>query len=382
MASPERVVVHVMPWGAIGGTELATLRIAQAVASSGYRSVMLCRTDAPVVAEFFGSHGFQTEPYDVTRFERSGPAGRAAWMVRLARTLRRLRARIVHCADVAAGDYAALPAKLARARLVCHVRNRYDWLTRYQRAWLLLVDRLVGVSRHTLAQFGCKARQPIRFADRVGTVVYDGLDIGRGEAADLAALRREFGIEPDERIVGMVARIALQKDHLTLIEAAEQVVRQFPRVRFVFIGGCGPEAHELQHGERVAQRIAQGSAPDRFVLAGFRSDVARLLQLLDVFVLCTHYEGLPLVLIEAMAQGKPVVATAVDGIPELIEDGRTGLLHRHRDVEQLAAQLLRLLQSPEQAAAMGEAGRQRVSERFSAERFGADMVGLYDRLLR
>ncbi len=98
---------------------------------------------------------------------------------------------------------------------------------------------------------------------------------------------------------------------------------------------------------------------------------------MDVFALSTHYEGLPLVILEAMAQAKPVIATAVDGIPEIVIDGETGLLHGHLDDAQLAANIISLLQDEARAAKLGEAGYEFVKKNFSKEQFAMNMVNLY-----
>ena len=118
-----------------------------------------------------------------------------------------------------------------------------------------------------------------------------------------------------------------------------------------------------------------------FTFTGFRSDVARLLPAMDVVVLATHFEGFGLALLEAMAHGRPVVATAVDAIPEFVLDDETGLLHRHGDDAHLAEQIGSLLADPTRAMRLAEAGRQLVKTRFSMERFATSTRDLYQRLL-
>src|SRR5581483_2606105 len=100
---------------------------------------------------------------------------RARETLSIARALRRRRADIVHLADVPAGDHAAIAAKLAGCRVVCHIRNRYDWATRFQRAWLALVDRIVFVSAHTRDNFAKNASMIAPIKRRSGTVIYDGI---------------------------------------------------------------------------------------------------------------------------------------------------------------------------------------------------------------
>jgi glycosyltransferase involved in cell wall biosynthesis len=113
---------------------------------------------------------------------------------------------------------------------------------------------------------------------------------------------------------------------------------------------------------------------------GFRDDVPRVLAALDVFALTSLWEGLPFTILEAMRAGTPVVATAVNGVPEVVEDGRTGLLAGPRNTAQQAAHIVALLRDPGRARAMGEAGRQRVRERFDADRMVAELSDLYQRL--
>jgi len=106
-----------------------------------------------------------------------------------------------------------------------------------------------------------------------------------------------------------------------------------------------------------------------------------MLSAMDIFVLSTHCEGLPLVILEAMARAKPVIATAVDGVPEVIADEETGLLVPHEDDAQLAGKILRLVRDGERAARLGEAGQRSVRERFSREKFAASMAQVYCEVL-
>ncbi len=164
---------------------------------------------------------------------------------------------------------------------------------------------------------------------------------------------------------------------LTLARAARRVVARHPDARFVLVGDHEQEPAYREHYVRVRRELAEQGVADRFIFTGFRRDVPRLVAAMDVFVLCTHFEGLPLVLLEGMAQGKPTVATAVDGVPELVRHGETGLLHRHEDDEELARHIAHLLDDRELAARLGAAGRAAVETFWTGERFARDMVELY-----
>ena len=379
----KKIVAHVLPWAVIGGTELATLRIAQAVKAHGIDSVMFCPNSSPEFVSYFTSQGFETETYDASAFEKGGLRQRIRERLRLVRAFRRRRVDIVHCAELCAGDHAALAAKLAGKKLICHVRNRYDWLTHAQRGWLLLCDRIVFVSKHTMRNFGHQARQAGHARiHRNSRVVYDGFTaqatVSQADGADVRqSVRAELGLPAASRLICMIARLATQKDHLTLIRAMPEVVSAHPDAYLLLVGGPGQTDRELQHRDLVLDAIEVSAARKWIVYAGFRQDVPRLLDAIDIFVLSTHFEGLPLVILEALAHGRPVVATAVDGIPEVVIDGRTGLLFAHEDASELAGRLNRLLSDERLADRLGRQGKAFVDEEFSNEGFARSMTRLY-----
>jgi glycosyltransferase involved in cell wall biosynthesis len=179
----------------------------------------------------------------------------------------------------------------------------------------------------------------------------------------------------------MVARLSPQKDYATLAKAAARVVRAYPRVRFLIVGDYTQEEAHRRHYEEVKQMLARNGVTSHFIFTGFRKDIVRLVSAMDIFVLRTNFEGLPLVLLEAMALSKPVVASAVDGIPEIVLDGQTGLVCASQDDAQLAARMLYLLQDEPRAAMLGAAARQAVKTHWSKEQFTANMVKEYHTML-
>jgi glycosyltransferase involved in cell wall biosynthesis len=179
----------------------------------------------------------------------------------------------------------------------------------------------------------------------------------------------------------MIARVDRQKDYETLAKAAARVVSVVPDVRFLIVGGYSVEEIQRRHFGQVKQWLADHGVSEHFIFTDFRSDVPRLLGAMDIVVLSTHYEGLPLVLLEAMARGKPVVATEVDGVPELVTDSQTGLLFPHQDDGRLAEHILSLIGNPSRAARLGESGRSFVQANFNDEQFKRGIVGLYESVL-
>jgi glycosyltransferase involved in cell wall biosynthesis len=133
--------------------------------------------------------------------------------------------------------------------------------------------------------------------------------------------------------------------------------------------------------EELLGLITELGLTDYFSFTGFRSDVPSLLAAMDVVVLATHFEGFGLTVLEAMAEGRPVVATAVGGIPEFVRDEETGLLHRHEDDKHLASQIESLLRDRTRAERLGESGRRLVRTDFSIAHFSQRITDLYCSLL-
>jgi glycosyltransferase involved in cell wall biosynthesis len=236
-----------------------------------------------------------------------------------------------------------------------------------------LSDRIVTVSegqRRELAAYGVAALEKI-------TVVPLGFELGhlltceshRGE------LRRELGLADGTKLVGIVARLVPIKNHRLFLQAAKLVAEAVPEARFLVVGD-GELREELE-------AYARDLGLDGSVLfTGWRRDLPRVYADLDVVVLTSINEGTPVSLIEAMAAGVPVVATAVGGVPDVVAGGETGYLVEAGDAEGLAEAIIKLLRHPQKASEMGIAGREAVYPRFAAQTLIANVEGLYTGLLR
>ena len=170
-----------------------------------------------------------------------------------------------------------------------------------------------------------------------------------------------------------MAALVPHKGQRYLIDAAAIVVRQVPDARFVIAG-------EGELRSALERQIRDRHLEKHVMLLGFRPDVLSLQKVFDVFVMSSVTEGLGTSLLDAMACGKPVVATEAGGIPEVIEDGLTGLLVPTRDPESMAAAIIRLLNDPDLRRQMGAAGILSVRERFSVERMVLDTLRVYQRV--
>ena len=218
-----------------------------------------------------------------------------------------------------------------------------------------LADRYVTPSEHCrgeLLRTGCFRPERIR-------AVPNGVAVPPDDPGARQRVRDELGLGQG-RVLIATSRLHRMKGHAQLLEAVAMLRGHFPGLRLV-VAGDGVERTKLE-----AQAAELGIA-EAVVFTGFRPDVTALLRAADLFVLPSLREGMPNTALEAMAVGLPVVASAVDGVPEVVADGETGLLVSPGDPQFLCDTIGRLLTEPELAAALGRAGRQRVRDHFTAE---------------
>lgn len=292
----------------------------------------------------------------------------------LANLLRSGRYALLHCQDYKTDLIGGLAAHLARVPCVAtaHLHPQTTWRLRVYRLLdlviLRLFDRVIVVSE-AIRQELLAAGLP---AERVVTVRL-GLDVAwfeenRGTLEELKEDRR------DGPIVAIIGRLDPQKRQDDFLRAARKVRDERPEARFHLIGD-GPSRVEL---ERLAATLGLGNS---VMFAGHQSAVAAWVEQSDVIVLASLREGLPSVLLEALALARPVVATSVGGVPEVVTHGETGLLVPPRDPEQLAGAILWMLDHPAEAAEMGRRGRERVLREFSIERMARETSAVYREVL-
>ena len=241
------------------------------------------------------------------------------------------------------------------------------------------MDHLVAVSRAIVRK--------VEDEGRVGapiSLIYNGVDLQRYDHQEACCtLREEYGLPEDAPIVGVVARLEPEKGHPTLLEAWPRVLATVPNAHLLVVGE-GSRCDALQ--AQAASLGLLGSDPAnprselgrRVVFTGRRDDVPAVTAALDVAVLPSYREAQGLSILEAMALSRPVVASGVGGIPEMIEDGRSGLLVPPHDPEALAAAISRLLLDHPYADTLGKAGRELAHERFCVELMVRAIESIYD----
>jgi glycosyltransferase involved in cell wall biosynthesis len=376
-APTNRRIAHILCWPNLGGTEIATLRLGQALKHSGFSHLAFCAHHPSSTSRIFLTNDFEVIPYRVSELSLRNPLPYWASSLGLARAFRDSGVALVHGSDLLATYSAVLGARLARIPVVCHVRNPHAQLPNRLRHMLRLVTHFVFVSRHVRSHFA------FGVAPGRGSVIYDGIEVADAPAPGVvSAVRAELGVPPGAKVVGMVARLAPQKDYDTFLRAAGRIMAAAPNTHFVVVGDHLTDPGAFRTYEALRSLIDALGITASVTFTGFRYDVPRLLPAFDVVVLATHFEGFGLSVLEAMAHGRPVVATAVGAMPELVLDDETGLLHRHADDDHLATQVLSLLRDDARAYRLGQAARAQVKRNFSRDDSSGHVVRLYNKLLR
>ena len=229
-----------------------------------------------------------------------------------------------------------------------------------------------AVRRHILEDCPCQGSK-IR-------VILDGIDVAAFANGNGNKVRRELGIPPDVFLVGMVGKVCRWKGQLLLVDAAQIVSKQRDGVYFLAVGGVFDDEMHFMVSFRNA--VSSNNLSRNFIISDYRSDIRDVMNVFDVFVLpSTEPDPCPLVVLEAMAAGKAVIASRHGGPVEQVAEGETGLLFTPGSADSLAAAIIALVDNPDRARAMGNAGLKRASAHFRVERYAHDFESLYRDLL-
>jgi glycosyltransferase involved in cell wall biosynthesis len=356
-------IAHVLTSLSVGGSERVALLLANEQIRRGH-SVIAVSLEEPrggPLAREFAAIGAQ-----VARVPKR-PGFDATLSLRLYQLFRRLEIDLVHSHNPLPLVYAAPAARLARARAVHTKHGPHP--DRPRRLWL---RRIAAMSTHAFvavsAPTAAYARSIREVSERKLHVIVNGVDLDQFALPDAARARARarWQLPHDAWVIGTVGRMAAVKDHPTLLRATAPLLA--PRTRLV-IAGDGPEA---QATRALAHEL--GVAP-WVHFTGVCDEVPLLLQALDLFVLSSRVEGMPLVLLEAMAAGLPIVATAVGGVPETVDD--VARLVPPGDEHALRAAIQELGQNRHGGVELGRRGRERAYSHHSVTRMASRYLQIY-----
>lgn len=364
-------VAYVYVTLATGGAERHLATLLAHLDRERYAPHVLCLSEVGAIGEQIRATGVPLRDFALPRKRLWLPGG----LLRVARYLRRNGIRIAHTHMYHANTYGRLAALLAGVpHVVATVHTTGGHPRRKQR----LMNRLLDRHTDRIVVVSEAARQALLAegaTDAAKTVVIrNGVDLARFRGgAPRTSVREALGVPPGATVVTAVARLEPEKRHHDLLRAFRDVAADARHVHLLIAGDGSLR-------EVIAQQVRDLGLQDCVSLLGERRDVPGILGATDLFVLPSEREGAPLAVLEAMAAGVPVVASAVGGVPEMVGD-EAGILYPPGDTAALAAALRALLANPGRRARMGDAAARRAALEFSAEEMALRVEEVYARII-
>lgn len=362
---------YVFPSMDLGGAEKHVIQLASRLRERGFETGIVTIFEEGALARAIRKEGL---PF-VCLKEKEG--WRPATFFRIFRWVQSVRPSILHTYLFGFHLFVGLPARLLKVPILISSRRELAHWKKKRHRWLenlgnRFVDRVVSCSEAAKNW----ALQNERIDPAKVLTLYNGVDLKRfdGTLRD-PKIRLEFRVPVGVPLIGTVANFSYEKGYPYLLDAVRRIHERRSDAWFLFVGSGRFE-------QEMRTEAAASGAGKRIIFAGQRRDIPEILRGLDIFVLASLVEGFPNVLLEAMAMARPVVATNVGGIPELVTSGEEGLLVPARDGKSLAEAVLSLIGDPARASRLGQRALQRIQAGFSLERMVDDYEKLYRTLLR
>jgi len=355
----------------IGGAERELLLILSELPSLGYQPVVACPAQGPLVQELdrrkIEHHAIAMPPWrKLLAYPKRASAVRV-----LREVIMTKRPLVLHVNDIWWVPQTLRAVAGFRIPIVAHVRQEID-PPKVRRYELNELDKVFPVSRQIQRSLEAGGVLPERLR-----VIYSGLDTSAVPVqADGHQIRHEFGIPVDVPLIGTVGNLFPRKGYEVMLRALPTILKSLPELHYLVVGG-GNAAYET----RLRSLVKELGVANRVHFAGFQDPVYSYLAAIDLYVHPALTEGFGIAVLEAMAMRKPVVATATGGLPEIVQDGETGIVVLPGDPDALAQSVSELLQDSARCRQLGEAGRTRVATHFTVESMMDQLVSGYGTLL-
>jgi glycosyltransferase involved in cell wall biosynthesis len=376
-------VLHIHTLPIISGSGLNTYLSMKGMNKAAYKADLACAPGGKLI-DLVQGQGMKVIPFE-NLVQPLHPVKDVLILIDLIRFLKKERYHIVHTHNSKAGFVGRLAAKSASVPVIVHTVHGFAFHDR-EPAWRQMLFR----NLERLASHWCDRMifisQPLiewalqeRIVDRQKVLkIYSGIDLTHFHPVtdnEKKSLRRKWGIREESAVIGIVSKLWEGKGHEILIRAFKELKEEINDAVLAIVG------EGYLHGKLVNLVHRLGLA-DSVIFTGFQMDVSEIMATFDVAVLPSLFEGMGRVLLEAMAMEKPVVASRVGGIPDLVHDGVNGILIAPGSVQELRSSLLKTLRNPVMAREMGKQGRKRIKAEFSVDTMVQSIQRVYHELLR
>jgi len=352
----------------IGGGQISLLGLLKRLNRGKYYPVVVC----PEEGSLFDELNKILVETKIVRMETIRNLNIFSWVRtvnKLIQLIKRRKIDLIHSNGSRATIFGGIAARLTKTPLIWHVRIA-DSDKLLDKFLVKLANKIIVVSKAVSLRFNWLKDKE----DKI-VVVYNGIDLERFKPdVGIRKVRGKISLSSETPLVATVGRLDWYKGHKYLLEAAEKIVQTLPDARFLIVG-------DGEYRERLENQVKQLNLDENVIFTGNRKDIPEILASIDLFVLSSVSEGFGRAAAEAMACGKPVVATKAGGLSEVVEDGITGILVPPKNSIALAEAIIKLLKDKKKAENMGIAGRKRVEKLFSIERNMKSIEELYEKML-
>jgi glycosyltransferase involved in cell wall biosynthesis len=305
-----------------------------------------------------------------------------SFITKLAGYCRQHKIDLIHAHLPGGNLYGSVVGKVLGLPVICTLHNEFIMpgsVENFSGAKMFIIrnlaSRMVIVAEYMRADYLHKGKIP----SKKMVLIYNGVSPQKNESSfDLDNFKRQIDFRAGDILIANIANLRPPKGHLILIEAAARVLREIHRAKFLLIG----EEGDGKIKSAIIDRVNALGIADRVKLLGFRKDVSQVLRHVDIFLLSSISEGLPVSVVEAMRAGLPVIATTVGGLPEVVKDSESGFLVKPGDPESLAEKISVLCKDDSQRRQMGQKGSVIASQYFSLDIMIKKYQDLYEELIK
>jgi glycosyltransferase involved in cell wall biosynthesis len=357
-------ILHVIDKLRVGGAEKHVVRLANGLDKTRFNSIICClEGEGPLLKELKGHTTYV--------FQKKGGLD-LNLMLKLRKVIKKEKIDIIHAHHVTQAEYSLVSSILGRTPVIITRHGMHN--INMKDVFILkllypLASKLLFVSKAALKYYHKKEKVPLKKS----LVLYNGICVDDYKNAKPDKIINEFNLKREDIKIGFVGRLFPAKDISCFLHMAKRVSSKINKPRFFIVGG-GPS-------EKKAKEIAYSFGLDNIVFTGFRNDVPQIISAMDIVVLTSVTESCPFVLLETMSAGKPVVASNIGGVPEIIKDGFNGLLATPKHPQEFAENVITLAKSRKLREKIGKNGQKIAESFFSINRFIKNHEKLYGEIV-
>jgi glycosyltransferase involved in cell wall biosynthesis len=376
-------ILHIHTLPVISGSGINTFLTMRGMKGNRYEPVLACAPGGALI-DLVQRHGMEVKTFP-SLVQPIHPLKDLKAILDLTRHLMTKPYQVVHTHNSKAGFIGRLSAKLARVPVIVHTVHGFAFHEQEPRSRRVLFRNLERLASHWCDRMIFISQPLVDWAlkEKIGCIgkmarIYSGIEMERFHPVseqEKKRLRAKWGLGEHDAVIGIVSKLWEGKGHDLLIRTFMEIRKEMPQARLVIVG----EGYLM---ESLKTLVSQLKLSDVVIFTGFLEDIPQIIATFDVAVLPSYFEGMGRVLLEAMAMEKPVVGTRVGGIPDLIEQDLNGSLVSPGSETELASAVLKILNDKGLAAKMGQAGRKRMTDRFSAESMVRSIEEVYCELLK